>query len=540
MADESADLIGKVIGGCRLERLIGGGAMGAVYQARHLALQKDVAVKILAERLAGDAQYVQRFQAEARLAAQIEHANAVQVLNVGSDGACHYIIMQYVAGESLGARLAREGRLPPREAVRIARGIADGLAAAHAKGIVHRDIKPANVLLTRDGEVKVADLGLAKALGGIGDSSSLTQAGQTMGTPQYMPPEQAEDARSADARSDIYALGCTLYHMLTGAPPFSAKTAMLVIKQHLSDTAPSPAALRPEVPPALSDLVVRMMAKRREDRPQSSTEVAAALDRIAGGTASGQQPADKRKLWLAVGAGSALLLVLLLAGLSPSPAQKAYETAKAGWEANPGDYAAALASFQKVAEQFPETRWAAKAEESARGVQRARDLAAATAFERIQMASQAAAQSRQYAAAVKVWEDFPPALLAGDYVGKVRAARLKARLPARIDTFVRACQTQQYETELQHLDPEEVATKGREPTLNMLKLLTGLLSLGIELEGWELKSAQFSDDLTRCNVMVGLKLLNKFNKQHTTNDAPQVWQLVKDEWFLQTRTPEAK
>ncbi|MCY3021739.1 MAG: serine/threonine-protein kinase, partial [Planctomycetota bacterium] len=352
MPDEKASPEGKVIGGCRIAKLLGGGAMGSVYRAHHLNLKKDVAIKIMAPSLAGQTQYVQRFVSEARLAAQIEHPNIVQVLNVGRQESVYYIVMQYIEGESVMARLMRDGPLPPLEAARIGLGIARGLAAAHAKGIIHRDIKPANVLLTRTGEVKVADLGLAKATLGIEDSA-LTQVGETMGTPQYMPTEQAEDARSADARSDIYSLGCTLYHMLVGTPPFSAKTVIAVLKKQISELAPPVAKLRPEVPKELSDLVARMMAKQREERPQTAAEVADALQGIcepraaAAGSLAGDQAARRGRAFpcwaVAAGVGAALLLLIVLDATQHTPAQKAFEAANANWTRNPAAYTAALA-----------------------------------------------------------------------------------------------------------------------------------------------------------------------------------------------------
>jgi len=534
---ELADLIGKVIGGCRVDRQVGGGAMGAVYQGVHLALQKPVAIKILSPKLASDQQFVQRFLTEARLAAQIEHPNIVQVLNVGNAGPLHFIVMQFVEGESVAARMAREGALPWREAARIALGIARGLAAAHAKSIIHRDIKPANILLTPQGEVKVADLGLAKTVSSGGDQDSqLTQVGETMGTPQYMPPEQAADARTADARSDIYSLGCTLYHLLAGAAPFSGPTAVSVMQQHLTALVPDLAAQRRGIPQPLSNLVGKMMAKRREDRPQSMQEVAAALEQLLGA-------AHGLKRWAALlaGAAAAVFLLLVLAAIRPPPAQVLYEKARANWKNDPADFARAEADFQRIAEQFPGSKWAEKAQADAAAVRQAREQAAKGAFDLAGKEAQAAAQARDYARALKAWDNFPRALESGEYAQKVHGARLKARLPVRVEGFMSAIQNHdKLDAALQYLDPEEVAAKGREATLFWLRLIRGVVGMAVDLEGWEIKDLAFSADSKSCNVTVAMKLLNKFSKQREAKDDPQLWVLYKDDWYRQFKPAEAK
>lgn len=540
MDNELPDLIGQVIGGCRIDRKVGGGAMGAVYQGVHLALQKPVAVKIMSAKLAGDPQFVQRFLTEARLAAQIEHPNIVQVLNVGNAGPLHYIVMQLVEGESVAARIAREGALPWRDAARIALGVARGLGAAHAKNIIHRDIKPANILLTAQSEVKVADLGLAKAVA-LEQDTQLTQVGETMGTPQYMPPEQAADARTADARSDIYSLGCTLYHLLTGAAPFSGPTAVSVIQKHLVDPAPNPSAQHSGIPRALADLVVRMMAKQRGDRPQSMEEVAAALEQLLGAGPAGAARRPHMGLAVAAGAAAAVLLLLALAVLRHSPAQDLYEKAQAHWREDPADYEGAAREFDKVAEQFPGTSWAGKAEEAAATVRLEREQAAQGRFVQAEKHAQAAAQAHDYAQALKVWDDFPELLKLGEFAEKVRVARLKARLPVRVAGFMQALQTpERIAAALPYLEPEELAAKGREPVMFFMKLLRGAMALGWDMEGVEMKTLDFSPDLKTCNVTVAMKLVNKFNKQHEAKDSPQTWLLEKDEWYLQFKPADAR
>ncbi|HEY3319035.1 MAG TPA: serine/threonine-protein kinase [Planctomycetota bacterium] len=538
MPEAKTELIGQTIGGCAIERLLGSGAMGAVYKGRHLALQKDVAVKILSAKYASDTQYVQRFIAEARLAAQIEHPNIVQVLNVGCENGQNFIVMQFVLGESLAAKMSREGPLPPLEAASIALGIARGLAAAHHRGIIHRDVKPLNVMLTGHGEVKVADLGLAKALSEDEDSS-ITQAGETMGTPQYMPPEQAADARSADRRSDIYSLGCTIYHMLVGSPPFTAKTAVGVIQKHIQEAAPAPSARRAGVPPPLNDLIVKMMAKEREQRPQTMGEVVLALERICAGTSS----ASKRRLHPVVIGALAGVLFLLVAGgivaLRPNPARQAYDGALTMWERSPEDYESALSSFHKVALEFGDSRWGKKAEEMLERVRGTRLKAASEAYDRAVQAAQAAEEKREFEAALKAWDDFPAALRVAPFAEKIRAARLKARLPVRVEGFWKITKNPENADVLGFFEPEEVAAKGREGMLGFYRIFRGLISIGADLEGWDLKKVDYSPDMKQCTATVAAKLFNKFKKQRETMDAPQIWVMYQDDWYLRLQTSPA-
>jgi eukaryotic-like serine/threonine-protein kinase len=270
----------------RLEEVIGRGGMSTVYRATDLSLDREVAVKVALDPMAEENPvYVARFKREARAAAALNHPGVVTVFDAGTDGATRYIVMEYVDGQNLSEVLREEGPLEPARAARIAAQIADTLAAAHAAGIVHRDIKPANVMLVRGGargsgedaaddRVKVLDFGIARTADGV----SLTQTSSVLGTAPYMAPEQAMGT-PADARSDIYSLGCVLYEMLTGKPPFMADVPAAVLHQHVR-VAPKPAAqLNPSIPPALDALVLQMLAKAPGDRPQTAAEV---RDRLAG------------------------------------------------------------------------------------------------------------------------------------------------------------------------------------------------------------------------------------------------------------------
>ncbi len=236
--------------------------MAEVYLAEQESLARQVALKVLSRELAGDPAYVDRFLHEARSAARLVHANIVQVYEVGRDGEHHFIAQEYVPGQNVGEVIHRNGQLKPGEVLDILRQVAAALCKAAEHSIVHRDIKPENLMVARNGEVKVADFGLARA---TGDQSGRTQAGVTMGTPLYMSPEQIE-GRTVDSRSDIYSLGVAAYHMLAGRPPFEGETPLAVAVQHLNKQPPPLADFAVGTPPALADLVGRMMAKLPDDR----------------------------------------------------------------------------------------------------------------------------------------------------------------------------------------------------------------------------------------------------------------------------------
>jgi serine/threonine-protein kinase len=213
-----ADLVGKKLKDYRILRRLGRGAMAEVYLAQQESLNRYVALKVLNEELARDPAYVRRFHHEARAAAALVHASIIQIYEVGEADGVHYIAQEYVPGRNLGEIIRSQGAIQPRLALDILRQVTAALAKAESEGIVHRDIKPENIMLSRSGEVKVADFGLARVQGDGG--VNLTQVGVTMGTPLYMSPEQIEGGE-IDSRSDIYSLGVTAYHMLTGSPPFT-------------------------------------------------------------------------------------------------------------------------------------------------------------------------------------------------------------------------------------------------------------------------------------------------------------------------------
>jgi tRNA A-37 threonylcarbamoyl transferase component Bud32 len=260
-----ADLVGKKLKDFYVLRRLGRGAMAEVYLAQQLSLGRQVALKVLNSELARDPNYVRRFHHEARAAAALVHAGIVQIYEVGQDDSVHFIAQEYVAGRNLGEVIRSHGSLAPQLVLDILRQVSAALSKASSQGIVHRDIKPENIMLAGSGEVKVADFGLARVQGDGG--ANLTQVGVTMGTPLYMSPEQIE-GREIDSRSDIYSLGVTAYHMLSGEPPFGGDSPLAVAVQHLNQPPPplSVAGLSEAGSTSFSQIIARMMAKKPADR----------------------------------------------------------------------------------------------------------------------------------------------------------------------------------------------------------------------------------------------------------------------------------
>jgi predicted Ser/Thr protein kinase len=266
--------IGRDIGGARLLARVGRGGMGAVYRAHHHGLAKDVAVKILPGQTA-DSVRIERFRREGRALAKLEHPHIVHVLTVGEEpDGTRYIVMQFIDGETLRKRLRRLGPFPPGDVLRIAREVAQALDYAHAAGIVHRDVKPDNIMLEPSGRVRITDFGLAREMK---PSETATMPGRAVGTPYYMSPEQCS-GKGVDARSDIYSLGATLYHIATGKRPFQGSTPLETALMHMRAPVTRPRLLRPDLPRAVDELIVRMLAKRPGERFQSCREVLTAID----------------------------------------------------------------------------------------------------------------------------------------------------------------------------------------------------------------------------------------------------------------------
>ena len=240
--------------------------MGVVYKARHVSTGRTVALKVLPPRLAANPNYIERFYREATAVCKLNHANIVQGIEVGKDKGHHFFAMEYVDGESVGAEIKRTGEIAEPRALQIALQAARGMQHAHSPGIVHRDIKPDNILLTRDGIAKLADLGIAREA----TNPHLTLAGATFGTPFYMSPEQAR-ARRISTSAATSTLGATLYHMVTGAPPYSGDTALAVMNKHLTEAIPSSKEKNPNLSDSISQVIGKMMAKDPTARYQIRT-----------------------------------------------------------------------------------------------------------------------------------------------------------------------------------------------------------------------------------------------------------------------------
>ncbi len=268
-------LIGKELGGCEILRFLGQGGMATVYLARQLGLEREVAVKVLSPKLTRDEGQVEQFMREARTLGKLEHPNIVTVYGVGQEEQTRFLVIQLVKGGSLQDLLKKRQKLPAEEATALVRQIARGLGEAHRKGIIHRDIKPGNILVAPGPTMKVTDFGLALINEGAGEALS---EGRIVGTPHYISPEQV-DAREVDARTDIYSLGATFYHLVTGAPPFTARTAVELLLKHVSEPLKPAHQRAPDVPEPLSGVISRMLAKDPAARFQSMDEVLAALER---------------------------------------------------------------------------------------------------------------------------------------------------------------------------------------------------------------------------------------------------------------------
>lgn len=267
---------GTLLGPYRLLSLLGQGGMGAVYRARHEHLDKIVALKILSPRILQDADAVSRFKREMKAVGKLDHPQIIRALDAGEIAGTYYLAMEFIEGVDLQRHVREHGPLSIPDACEALRQAALALAAAHAAGLVHRDLKPANLLLGEHGRLKLLDLGLARLINDPAQTTELTQAGQTFGTPDYMAPEQWSDARTVDARSDLYALGCTFYFLLTGHAPYEGpayRTAVTKMKGHVLDPAPDLQTARPEVPVKLVEITQKLLSKAPEDRYQTATEL---------------------------------------------------------------------------------------------------------------------------------------------------------------------------------------------------------------------------------------------------------------------------
>jgi len=273
-------LEGTMLGPYRLDQFIGGGGMGAVFRALDTTLDRTVAVKVLAGRQADDEEMLKRFRNEAQSAARLDHENIGRVHAVGSENGWHFIVFEFIEGTNLRDVIRAEGPFDLARTVDVAIQVADALEHASERDVVHRDIKPSNIVITPAGRARIVDMGLAR-LPQVADDRDLTVSGMTLGTFDYISPEQARDPRAADVRSDLYSLGCTIFFMLAGRPPFADGTMVQKLLQHQQETPPALDDIRPDVPRRFAEIVARLMAKDPLDRYQRPAVLVADLAAFA-------------------------------------------------------------------------------------------------------------------------------------------------------------------------------------------------------------------------------------------------------------------
>ncbi len=269
-----------ILGGrYRVEQELGRGGMAKVYRGEDTVLGRAVAIKVLAPQFADDPNFVTRFRREAQAAARISNQNLVSVFDTGSDDGVHFIVMEYVEGKTLAEFLSGGGRIMPDRAIEIAIDVCRALEAAHAQGVIHRDIKPGNIMINQRGEVKVTDFGIARM---VSTAETVAQTAAVLGTASYLSPEQAQ-GQPVDGRSDLYSLGCVLYEMVTGRPPFLGDSPVTVASKQVLEQPTPPSRLNRDVSPDLDAVILRALAKNPANRYQSAPEFRADLERIRRG-----------------------------------------------------------------------------------------------------------------------------------------------------------------------------------------------------------------------------------------------------------------
>lgn len=280
----------RQIPGYQLLGRLGAGAMATVYKARQVSLDRIVAVKILPKKFRQSAQFVERFYAEGRAAAKLNHPNIVAALDVGRNGDTHYFVMEYVEGHTVYEHLVKEGPYSEAEALAIGIQIANALDHAHQAGLIHRDVKPKNILITREGVAKLADMGLARA---VSDREAAeAEAGKACGTPYYISPEQIRGEVNIDYRADIYNFGATLYHMVTGRVPFKGADLSELLLKHLDEPPLPPDHINPELTNGICEIIELCMAKDPAKRYATTTDLIEDLQAVA----NGRPPAHAHKL----------------------------------------------------------------------------------------------------------------------------------------------------------------------------------------------------------------------------------------------------
>ncbi len=280
-SEDSGGRPAQQIPGYQLQKKIGAGAMAVVYRAKQLSLDRIVAIKVLPKRLSKNPEFVERFYKEGKAAAALNHNNIVQAIDVGEAAGFHYFVMEYVEGLTVYDELASAKVYQEGEAIRIVRQVAEALLHAHDRGIMHRDVKPKNIMLTKERVAKLADMGLARATSDR--EAAMAEAGRAYGTPYYISPEQIRGEVSVDHRADIYSLGATFYHMVTGRVPFEGPTPQVVMQKHLKDALTPPDHLNTKLTAGCAAMIEMMMAKTPAARYSNCRDIIHDLDRLARG-----------------------------------------------------------------------------------------------------------------------------------------------------------------------------------------------------------------------------------------------------------------
>lgn len=280
-SEDSAGRPAQQIPGYQLIKKIGAGAMAVVYKAKQTSLDRTVAVKVLPKRLSANPEFVERFYREGKAAAALSHNNIVQAIDVAEAAGYHYFVMEFVEGKTVYDFVADGQVFDEKQGARIIRQVAEALNHAHERGIIHRDVKPKNIMITKDGVVKLADMGLARATTDV--EAAIAEAGRAYGTPYYISPEQIRGEVSIDNRADIYSLGATWYHMMTGRVPFEGPTPAAVMHKHLKEALTPPDHINMKLTAGCAAMIEKMMAKRPADRYSNCQELITDLDLLIRG-----------------------------------------------------------------------------------------------------------------------------------------------------------------------------------------------------------------------------------------------------------------
>ncbi|NQT20515.1 MAG: serine/threonine protein kinase [Planctomycetes bacterium] len=440
----------KEIGGFQIIEPVGTGGMHTVYKARQMSMDRIVALKILSPKVAQNNKYVQRLFKEARAVAKLSHPNIIQGIDVGEDLGYFYFAAEFIEGESLGDSLEREHSLGEYNALRIAEQVC--LALCHIQqhaNMIHGDIKPANIMLTRAGVAKLADLGLARAVGG----SEII----TAGTPHYISPEQLHNSPDVDIRSDIYSLGATLFHMVTGSPPYLGPNAKAIGLKHISEPIPEVRAPNAQLSLGICRLITKMLAKDPADRHQTPAEVLNDIHRVQQGMmpagalvfarVDAHRTASRRSvnpvlpiaIVLIVLGGIAAAVAFSNKGTGPPPpptsknvlAAEAYADAVAFEKEHPEALAKVISRYDSVASRYKFTDWGKKAGQRSEEKRTTRQALAETKFLQVKQKADALAAKGRYAEAAAALDEYPRRLRFGEWPDQIRTERRKHRDAAR-------------------------------------------------------------------------------------------------------------